>query len=131
MQQKIREKGKTTFKLSLFDRLIMIPANILGVLLFLLFGLKLVHYNAIPLPQVFSSPSLMQSMHLTPSYTYNFILYLSFYFQHMIMATIIFKISLWRFIPNYPLYERYIYNILSSWLYLLIFEVAKPISLES
>ena len=119
------------FRLSFLDRMIMLSGTITSIITFIMFLLKMIHYTTIPLTNMFISPSLLSSFNYQPAYLYNFILYLSFFAQHVIMAMILFKTSIWKFIPKYPLYERYIYNISSSWFYILILELAAPVSMES
>lgn len=121
MDEQHNHKQKITkFKLSMLERMIMIPMSILSILLFVIFMLKMIHFMLIPIPALFSSPTLTHTPYTTPSYLFNFSIYLSFFVQHIVMALIIFKTSIVKFIPTYPLYERYIYNICSSWYYIVI-----------
>lgn len=120
-----------SFRLTLLDRMIMLSGTITSIVTFVMFLLKIIHYTTIPLTNMFISSSLMSSFNFQPAYLYNFTLYLSFFVQHIVMAMILFKTSIWKFIPKYPLYERYIFNISSSWFYILILELAAPVSMES
>ncbi len=79
-----------------------------------------------PLP-FFSSPTLSSSPFTEPSYLWNFWVYFSFFIQHGVMITIIFKTSIPKIITKYPLYERYIFNFASTIYYFFMLDYARPI----
>ena len=118
-------------RLNILDRILMVACMIAENLLFVGFLLKLTHYIAIPMPGLFSSPSLVSSPHTQPTYLLNFGLYFSFFASHVVMSLLVFKSGMRNLISKYPLYERYIYNIFSSWFYMFMLEVAQPVTLES
>lgn len=124
-----QETGRVYFKPTPLEKIIMLLLLFIGAILFLFFMLKIVHYTFIPLHQLFSSPTLDQSLETQPHYLYNAFLYSLFFIQHVVMALTIFKKAIISFVPRYFLYERYIYNIFSSWIYLLILEHARPLAL--
>ena len=113
-----------------FVRLFMLTALTLQFLLFFIFNLKVIHYVAYPMPKIFSSPSLLFSLNFVPHYLLNAILYSMFFVQHIVMALIGFKTLITRFYSRFPLYQRYIYNIFSCWIFLLLLEFVLPISLK-
>lgn len=80
---------------------------------YLYFSLLMFHYLFMPIPLLFSSPSLLASQHHETSYIFNAFMYSLFFVQHVGMALIIFKTSLETAWSKYPLYERYLYNISS------------------
>jgi hypothetical protein len=82
------------------------------VLFFIGLGL-FYHYAVIPIPGV-DYPSMINSTSSETHYTHNLCLYLLFWAQHILMATLKFKVSLYGISPYFSLYERYIYNILSG-----------------
>lgn len=113
------------------DRIIMPIWCIFSFVLYVYFELFMAHFTFKPIPSLFQSPSLLQSPYTTPAYLYNACLYLLFFVQHVIMALLIFKIRLSQIWAKFPLYERYIYNTVSSVLYILILYYARPISADS
>lgn len=117
--------------LTIADRIFMTLFFFIQFLLFILFMLMMLHYSLYPLPTIFSTPSLLLSPYIKTSYLYNTLLYSSFFVQHIVMALIIFKVSLKNIWRKYPLYERYFYNIVSSLTEIIIFIYAKPVSDKS
>lgn len=100
-----------------------------SLVLFILFLFKMIHYSFYPLRSLFpTSPSLLFSFEREPHYLYNGILYSLFFVQHVVMASSSLKKTVISFIHNYYLYERYVYNIMSSWSYLLILDYARPLA---
>lgn len=116
----------TTYTLTIIDRILMFSATIITILIFPFFVFKFTHYSFMPLP-IFSSPTLSNTPYTEPSYIWNFCVYFSFFIQHGIMITIFFKTSIPKMIPKYPLYERYIFNFVSTTYYIFILDIAKPI----
>ena len=47
------------------------------------------------------------------------------------MARVSFKLAIVKMIPTYPLYERFIFAITSSTMYIIILNWARPVSSES
>lgn len=101
-------------KLTPLDRILMVSCFVVQILLFGYFNLMITHYTFMPMPGLFSTPSLLASPYHHPSYLFNALLYASFFVQHVCMALIVFKMGLQGLWVRYPLYERYIYNITSS-----------------
>jgi protein-S-isoprenylcysteine O-methyltransferase Ste14 len=92
-----------------------------------------VHYHSFVLPFI-PYPSLLAASHTEPHYLHNALFYLLFWAQHILMATLRYKVawvSQWKY---FPLYDRYIYNIMSGlalWVmfanlktsYIILFEI--------
>lgn len=88
----------------------------------------MIHYTVYPIPSIFSSPSLVFTFNTEPNYLWNASIYCIFFLQHVIMASSSLKKAVVNFYPRYYLYERYIYNIFSSWTYLLILNFVEPLA---
>ena len=100
--------------------------------------LKLVHYFSYPTPVLFQSSSLIPQLQYHKqtlqsfndvdfSHTLaNVLLFALFFLQHILMARLNFKIQCQKIWPNFPVYERHIYNFVSSLLILLVLEYQSP-----
>ena len=117
---------QTTYKLNIIDRVLMFSLTIFTLLIYPLFVLKFMHYTFMPLP-IFSTPTLSNTPYTEPAYLWNFLVYISFFIQHIVMITIFFKTSIPKIIPKYPLYERYIFNFVSITFYFFMLDFAKPV----
>jgi hypothetical protein len=82
-------------------------------ILFVISMLLLVNYFAVHLPFV-EYPSLTDTAYRTPHYLRNILLYLLFWVQHIVMATLKYKIVWATCCSYFLLYDRYIYNITSA-----------------
>jgi hypothetical protein len=77
-----------------------------------MFQLIMFHYIYMPLPFLFSAPSLGSEEHTEDSkigtyqkhYLWNGMLYSLFFVQHVVMSLIIFKLSLKSLWNKYPLF---------------------------
>lgn len=130
-ENKDKTETKTRINITTIDRIFMASFFFIQLFLFILFLIMMLHYTLYPLPKLFSTPSLLLSPYMKTSYIYNAFLYSLFFVQHVVMALIMFKVFLKEIWIKYPLYERYIYNLLSSLTEILIFTYAKPVSDKS
>jgi quinol-cytochrome oxidoreductase complex cytochrome b subunit len=103
---KNKDNSQSGVKLALTPphRMMMLLLFFLQIALFVGFSIMMIHYTTVPLPQIFSTPSLMQSPHSETSFVLNSVLYASFFIQHIVMALIGFKIRLQLVWLYYPLY---------------------------
>ena len=108
----------------------MLILYVLQYVTFTFFNILVAHYTILPLPFLFSAPSLSLSAspYTKPSYLYNTSLYSLFFVQHVGMAMIKFKLVSKNMYNKYPLFERYIYNITSVLTYNSIIYLSKPVS---
>ena len=81
--------------------------------LFLISMVFLANYFIYPIPFV-PYPSMLTVTNIRPDYIRNVLLYMVFWAQHIIMATLKYKISWLKSCKYFPLYDRYIYNIASG-----------------
>lgn len=121
-------KSPLNLRLILLQMLVLVLAP--------LWILKLTHYFTFPLPQLFSSPTLIPQ----PPYQtltslseidlmitiWNLSLFGLFFLQHILMARLAFKTLLSSIWYMFPTYERHIYNLTSSFLLLIVLEYQQP-----
>ena len=55
-------------------------------------------------------------------------LYILFFCQHVVMALLGFKIKMAGLCHKYPLYERFIFNLSASIVFIIILHFVKPVS---
>ena len=123
------KKEAQIIHINALHRILMLSGfAVTGALYFISF-LMLLHYTCFPLP-FFSAPSLSSSPYKTPTYLKNAFLYAMFFVQHIIMAHIILKRSLSRISSIYPLYQRIIFNLVSSIFYIYTLHLATPVATE-
>ena len=103
--------------------------TIVELLLFILALLLLTNYYAIPL-SFLPFESMMTTKNTKPHYLRNSLLYLSFWVQHILMATLFYKNAWFKRFKYFALYDRYLYNVVSGLTILLIFYYVKPATSE-
>jgi hypothetical protein len=88
-----------------------------------------INYNSIRIPFV-DYPSVIPPETTPPPatthYAKNAALYALFWLQHIVMATIKYKLALFKYNKVYVLYERYIYNTVSALTLWLIYSNLQP-----
>lgn len=88
---------------------------VLSLISFAWFGLELISYILLPIfdaPSLAGRPSAKQS-----NYLWNVGLFGLFFVQHIIMASFTFKRLMRQIYPLYPIFERYVFNMVSFLLY--------------
>ena len=85
----------------------------------------LINYHAFPIPFI-NYPSLLNEGISETHYAKNILLYILFWIQHIIMATITFKITWFIRYKYFALYDRYIYNISASLALWYVFSNLQP-----
>lgn len=102
--------------LNRIHRVLMLLLHYCSNFLFFLSMIIFTHFLSIPLPVPFAVPSMASISKTSKSnHLLNLSLYLLFWLQHMGMSTLKYKKTLVKtFGPSAALYERYIYNTLSS-----------------
>ena len=125
----VQDKGPSPIELTGRDRVVILILFPLQVFLFLFSFAFLFNYFAyIPLPHFISGPTLLVSPFTKPSYLYNGLMYTLFFVQHILMALVIFKIKGQRIWNKFPLYERYIYNIVSGLVLIWVYSNVRPVT---
>ena len=99
---------------------------IVSFVLFLVdFAILFTNFYSMPLSFV-PYPSMVDSQSTETHYIWNMSLYTMFAVQHIVMATINYKLSLTKIWKHYALYERYIFNIASGVALWIIFAMVRP-----
>lgn len=95
--------------------------------LFVYSNLLLSHFAFLPLPFLFNSPSLVDPIKTEETYyIQNGCIYTIFWLQHILMATLRYKLAWTKTIRWFPLYDRYFYNIASAVALLVIINSVQP-----
>lgn len=106
-------------------RLIVIVLIVLQYLLFLFSQILMTHFNTIAFPFIPYDSLTLKNKH-NSHYLWNFSLYFLFWAQHIVMATLKYKNAWLKKWDYFPLYQRYIYNVLSGLCLWFIFANVKP-----
>lgn len=115
----INMDSKQLLELTPFHRITVAIMIVLQYALFFISQALLVHYFALPIPFV-SFPSIATTTSTETHYLWNTFLHLLFWAQHILMATLMYKkawFSRWKY---FALYDRYVYNIISGIILILI-----------
>jgi protein-S-isoprenylcysteine O-methyltransferase Ste14 len=107
------EQQENKLKLTPFHRVCSVALVIAQYLLFFGSNAMLVHYHAFPIPGL-SLPSMVLDNSEETHYVHNTCLLLLFWGQHILMATLTFKLKCLRQYPYFALYDRYLYNVVSG-----------------
>lgn len=104
----------TKLKLTPLHRVSLLVLLITQYLLFFASNLMLGHYHAFPIPGLplpsMANPNNPPETH----YLHNLCLVLVFWAQHILMATLTYKLAWLRRNPYFSLYDRYVYNVASG-----------------
>lgn len=121
----INMDSKQLLELTPFHRITVTIMIVLQYALFFISQALLVHYFALPIPFV-SFPSIATTTSTETHYLWNTFLHLLFWAQHILMATLMYKkawFSRWKY---FALYDRYVYNIISGIILILIVANMQP-----
>lgn len=125
----VKDKGSLPIELTGRDRVVILILFPIQVFLFLFsFAFLFNYFSYIPLPHLISGPTLLVSPFTKPSYLYNGLMYTLFFVQHILMALVIFKIKGQMIWKKFPLYERYIYNIVSGLVLIWVYSNVRPVT---
>ena len=120
------EKENDQLELTTAHRVAAITMMVAQFIFFLASIAMLVNYHAVDLPFI-PYPSMTTHTATTNShYICNTLLYLLFWAQHILMATLTYKVTWftkWRY---FALYDRYLYNISSGLILFLMLHNLQP-----
>jgi len=133
------KKDVYRIRLTPFHRIMVITLIFTQYILALFSFVLFYNYFGFPIPFI-PYPSLANARTTHTHYIRNILLYLFFWAQHIIMATLKYKLAWVTSCTYFALYDRYIYNIMSGaclWImcaylepsYILIFSIPMWVSL--
>lgn len=116
---------ENVLELTPFHRVAAVIMIIVQYVLFAWAQILLVNYHSFRIPLI-NYPSLLNDKISETHYAKNILLYIVFWIQHIIMATITYKITWFRRYKYFALYDRYIYNISASLTLWYVFNNLQP-----